>query len=143
MRKKLLQIAVLLLIGVMTVGISGPALAGSVDIVSVNLQELFAVHPAAQQAQEELEAETMRLQQKLAEAEDEESAAFMQQQMQQELQMLQQTLLQQALDTIQQDIARIAEEKNYGYVVDANTLIYGGQDVTEEVKEFIAAETEE
>ncbi len=63
----------------------------------------------------------------------EEEQMIAQQQMQQQMQQRGEELQKQALEEMRKDLQKIADEKGYDYVFDANSLIVGGQDVTDEV----------
>lgn len=103
-------------------------------IVSVDTSLILQHHPALQEAQQKFQGEVQNLQSQLQEMSEEEQMAA-QQMMQQQLQQLGEGLQMEALDKVRIEIARIAEEKGYSYVVDKSALIVGGGDITEEIME--------
>lgn len=103
-------------------------------IVSIDTNRILEKHPAFLKAQEDFQGEMQQMQQQL-EGMGEEEQMMAQQQMQQQLQQRGQELQEEALAEVRAHIAKIADEKGYKYVVDANALISGGKDITDEVME--------
>ncbi len=116
--------------------------AKKVEIVSVDTNKILEKHPAFRKAQETFQGEMQEMEQQL-EGMGQEEQQMAQQMMQQQLQQRGQELQQGAVDEVRKDIARIADEKGYTYVVDVNALIAGGKDITEEVMEAMDIEEEE
>jgi len=121
------------------------ATAEDIDIAVVNTQEVFEVHPAVQDAQQEVQAEQQQLMAEMEELDedDEEEAAMMQQQLQEQLQALEQELMTEAMDEVQEDVEEIAETRGYDLVLDVNALLSGGEDITEAVVEEVGEPVEE
>ena len=106
--------------------------AETVEIVSVDTNRILEKHPAFLSAQQTFQGEMRQMEQQL-QGMGQEEQMMAQQMMQQQLQQRGQQLQQEALDAVRKDIARIAEEQGYTYVVDVNALIAGGKEITEEV----------
>jgi outer membrane protein len=104
------------------------------EIVSINTNRILEKHPAFKEAQQTFHGEMQEMEKQLQEMGREEQQ-MAQQMMQQQLQQRGQELQQNAVDAVRKDIAKIAGEKGYHYVIDANALIVGGKDVTEEIME--------
>ncbi len=85
---------------------------------------------------QKLQSEQQKMQQKLKFMDDN-KAQMMQQQAQQKLQQMQAELQQEAMTAMRDDVKDLASEKGYDYVLDQNVLLAGGEDVTEELLEFI------
>ena len=113
---------------VTTAGVS----AENLNIVSVDTARIMERHPAFVEAQQTFQGEMQQMQQQL-QGMGEEEQMMAQQMMQQQLQQRGQELQQEAMDKVRDDIATIAGEKGYEYVVDSNALLVGGKDITEEV----------
>ncbi len=105
-----------------------------VEIVSVDTNRILEKHPAFRKAQETFQGEMQEMEEQL-QGMGQEEKQMAQQMMQQQLQQRGQELQQGAVDEVRKDIARIADEKGYTYVVDVNALIAGGKEITEEVME--------
>lgn len=108
-------------------------------IVMVDTNRILENHPAFIRAQQVFQGEMQQMEEQLQEM-GEEERIMAQQMMQQQLQQRGQELQAEALDEVRSDVAAIAEEKGYKYVVDSNALIVGGKDVTEEVLESLDLE---
>ena len=120
-----------------TAGVS----AENLNIVSVDTARIMERHPAFVEAQQTFQGEMQQMQQQL-QGMGEEEQMMAQQMMQQQLQQRGQELQQDAMDKVRDDIATIAGEKGYEYVVDSNALLVGGKDITEEVMAEIDLEEE-
>ena len=123
--------------------ISGPAVlfAGDAEkerIVTVNINQLMEKHPAFDEARQTLQREARELK-KQVEGKSQQAQQGAQQQFQQRSRELQA----QAVDKIREDIQKIAKQKGYKYVMDANALLAGGEDVTEEILQAITEKAEE
>lgn len=120
----------------MAVGATGISAAdeGKMEIVSINTNRILEKHPAFKEAQKTFQGEMQEMEQQL-QGMGQEEQMMAQQMMQQQLQQRGQELQQNAVDAVRKDIAKIAGEKGYQYVIDANALIVGGKDVTEEIME--------
>ncbi len=117
------------------------ASAENLNIVSIDTSRIMERHPAFVDAQQTFQGEMQQMEQQL-EGMGEEEQMMAQQMMQQQLQQRGQELQQEAMDKVRDDIARIAREKGYEYVVDSNALLVGGEDITEEVMAEIDLEDE-
>lgn len=117
------------------------ASAENLNIVSIDTSRIMERHPAFVDAQQTFQGEMQQMEQQL-EGMGEEEQMMAQQMMQQQLQQRGQELQQEAMDKVREDIARIAREKGYEYVVDSNALLVGGEDITEEVMAEIDLEDE-
>ncbi|MFO8112334.1 MAG: OmpH family outer membrane protein [Desulfosalsimonadaceae bacterium] len=113
--------------------------AEKVEIVSVDTNRILEKHPAFREAQDTFRGEMQEMEEQL-EGMGQEEQQMAQQMMQQQLQQRGQELQQVAVDEVRKDIARIAKEKGYTYVVDVNALIAGGKEITEEVMEAMDIE---
>ncbi len=113
-----------------------------IAIYTIDSQQVMEAHPAFQEAVQQYQQRMMEFQQELQEA-DEEHQMLLQQQMQQRMQEVGAELQQEAFDTMRADVQKIADEQGYDYVIDSNVMIVGGEDITDEVLEKIAAEAPE
>ncbi len=104
------------------------------DIVYVDIGKIFEVHPAFIKAQEEFGVEVESMQKEM-QGMTEEEQVMAQQQMQQQMQQRGEQLQKTALEEMKKDLQKIAAEKGYDYIFDANSLIVGGKDVTDEILE--------
>ena len=111
----------------------------NMEIVAIDTNRILENHPAFIRAQQIFQGEIQQMEEQLQEM-GEEERMLAQQMMQQQLQQRGQELQMEALDEVREDIAKVAGEKGYTYVVDANALIVGGVDVTEEVMEALELE---
>ncbi len=109
---------------------------GQKSIVYVNIGKIIEVHPAFLKAQEEFGTEIQGMQEELQGMSEEEQIVA-QQQMQQEMQQKGEQLQEKALEEMKKDLRKIADEKGYDYIFDANSLIVGGRDVTDEILEAL------
>ncbi len=125
MRNIFSALAIMLVLA-LAAGGSAAALEANVGLVDMN--EILMVHPAMEEAQQELQQEQMRMMEDMEDM-DEEEAAAEQQAMQQELQMLQEELIEQALDEAIEDIEGAAENLGYDVVLDQEGLIAGEEDL--------------
>jgi len=116
------------------VGISGVC-AGDVKIdkiVTVNTKQIIRQHPAFIKAQQTLQREAQQIRQQMkGKGQQEQQAA------QQQLQQRARELREEALNEVRKDIQKIADDKGYKYVMDANVLLAGGEDVTDEIMQEI------
>ena len=125
---------------IMTAGITAVnAEEEAMDIVAIDTARILELHPAFMDAQQTFQNEMQEMEHQLREMGEEEQM-MAQQIMQQQLQARGQELQQQAMSEVRDDIQKVAEEKGYKYVVDANALLVGGKDITEEVIEAMDLE---
>lgn len=113
------------------------ATSASSNIGVVNYQLLVAQHPDVTKAQEIMQASFKEAQStfdaRSATMNDKEKQAYYQQ-LQQGLQIKEQDLLNAINDKVIAAVKVVANEKGLGIVIDYGTGVYGGQDITEEVK---------
>jgi Skp family chaperone for outer membrane proteins len=107
-------------------------------IVTVNTNQIIQKHPAFLEARQTLQREAQQIQQQMEGKSQQEKQAA-QQQFQQRAQKLQKD----ALDKVRKDIQKIAADKGYQYVMDANVVLAGGKDVTEEILKEIGEKVED
>ncbi|MFP4532444.1 MAG: OmpH family outer membrane protein [Desulfobacterales bacterium] len=113
----------------------------SLKIVTVETNQIMEKHPAFIEAQQKLQSEIQQMQKEMeGKSEQEQQAA--QQQMQQQMQQRSQQMQGEVLEKVRNNIQEIADEKGYDYVMDANALLTGGEDVTEEIVEAIVEKNE-
>jgi len=101
-------------------------------IVTVDIKQIMAKHPAFNEAQQQLQSEARQIQEQMKGKSQQE-----QQGARQQLQQRSRQLQAEALDKLKADIQKIAEEKGYTYVMDSNALLAGGEDVTETILKAI------
>ena len=114
--------------------VAGAAPASSVGVV--DYQTLMGMHPDMATAQAEFEKATNEAQQTFNEKaatmnEKEKQDYFMQ--LQQNLNIKQQALLEPIEKKIEEAIKAVADKKGLSVVVDKSQVVYGGQDITQEV----------
>jgi outer membrane protein len=107
-------------------------------IVTVNTSQIIQKHPAFLEIQQTLQGEAQQIQQQM-EGKSQQERQAAQQQFQQRAQKLQKD----ALDKVREDIQKIADDKGYQYVMDANVVLAGGKDVTEEILKEIGEKAED
>lgn len=140
--KKFKILGFCLIAACLTMATTSTASAGDAEnlkIVTVNTNQIVKNHPAFINAQQTLQGEAQEMRQEMQGKEKQEQRAA-QQQMQQKLQQRSRELQQDALEKVRQDIQEIADENGWDYVMDANVLLAGGEDVTEEVMKEIGEE---
>jgi len=119
----------------LTMAVVSGVCAGDVQIdkiVTVNTKQIIRKHPAFIKAQQTLQREAQQIQQQMeGKGQQEHQAA------QQQLQQRAQELREEALNQVRKDIQKIADAKGYTYVMDANVLLAGGEDVTDEIMKEI------
>lgn len=114
--------------------VAGAAPASSVGVV--DWQALMAQHPDMATAQAELQAAAEEAQKNF----DEKSAAMNDKekqdyyvQLQQSLGVKQQSLLEPIVKKVEEAIKQVADKKGLSVVVEKNQVVYGGQDITQDV----------
>jgi outer membrane protein len=116
----------------------------SVDSVAyVNLEKVFAEHPARTAAEKKLNQKAAEYQQQL-EQEGEELSGTEQKELlnsyQNELQNLEAELLDSVLKEVESIIVETAAEKKVKFVLEEKDVLYGGIDLTDDVLTKIKAE---
>lgn len=109
-------------------------------IAYVDVVEIYNVHPQKEAAEEELgdmaqEMETA-LKEEAGELSEEEQQEAVEN-YQQELSTREQQLIETILNEINEIVQDVAEEKEVRVVLEKQNIIYGGYDLTPEVKEYI------
>lgn len=122
---------------------AGPAVLFAGDavkepIVTVNINQIMEKHPAFNEARQTLEREAQQLKEQVEGKSQQE-----QQGAQQQFQQRSQELQAEAVETVREDIQKVANQKGYKYVMDSNALLAGGEDVTEEILQAINGKAKE
>lgn len=114
--------------------VAGAAPASSVGVV--DYQALMAQHPDMATAQAEFEAAAAEAQknfdEKAATMNDKEKQDYFVQ-LQQNLGVKEQSLIEPIRKKVEAAIKAVADKKGLSVVVDKNQVVYGGQDITQEV----------
>jgi len=141
-----LTVAVLFMLGVVGLALSqssstSAAAASSSNIGVVNQQLLVSQHPEMAKAQEAMQAEveTARkdFETKSVSMNDKEKQDYYAQ-VQQRLSLKQQELINPVIDKVEAAIKAVADAKGLSVVMDKNNVVYGGQDITDEVGKKIS-----
>jgi len=137
-----LTVAVLFMLGVVGLTLSqtgsktSAAASSSSNIGVVNHQLLVSQHPEMVKAQETMQAEVESARKdfetKSATMNDKEKQDYYAQ-VQQRLTVKQQELVNPVLDKVEAAIKAVAEAKGLSIVMDKSNVVYGGQDITDEV----------
>lgn len=137
-----LAIAVFFMLGVVGLALSQSgktsvaAASSSSNIGVVNNQLLVSQHPDMAKAQQAMQAEVENAKKdfeaKSATMNDKEKQDYYAQ-IQQRLSLKQQELIAPVLDKVNAAIKAVADAKGLSVVMDAGNVVYGGQDITEEV----------
>lgn len=141
----LIIMAVLMVVGVYTVVTETPLLQagpgeGESSVGHVDIRRIFEAHPDTMSAEMQLSMEAQAMQEEL-----EEKAAELSQQEQEELveeyqyrlAMREQELIAEVVEKIEDIVQEVALEKGVEVVLEAQNVIYGGQDLTQAVLEKI------
>ncbi len=110
--------------------------AGSSNVGVVDYRQVMSQHPQLQDANKQMEqavadAKTEFEQKSSGMAEQEQQQYY--QQTQQRLQQKQQELLEPIQQSVDDTIKKVAESKGLSVVLDKSTVVYGGQDITQDV----------
>ena len=115
---------------------SGIASAASSSVGVIDYQKVAAQHPQVQQAevtmQHEVESAQKDFEEKAANMNDQEKGAYYQQ-TQQRLQQKQNELMEPIRQNIEDTVKKVAEAKGLQVVLDKGAVVYGGQDITQDV----------
>ncbi len=130
----------------LVLGMNSAVMAQDLNVGTVNMQEVLMAHPAIQDAQQELQEEQMAMMEDMEDMDEEEQQA-QQQEMQQQLEMLQQELMEEAMDEAAADIDEAAEALGYDVVLDDQGIVAGEEDlaaddITEEVMDELDIEAD-
>jgi len=148
--KRLLQgvligLVVFMVIGAYTVLTETPLLQagpGELDssIGHVNVREVFEAHPDTMTAEMQLSREAQAMQEemeeKAADLSEQEQQALIQE-YQQRLALREQELISEVVEKIEDIVAEVAQERGIEVVLEAQNVIYGGEDLTAAVLEKI------
>lgn len=135
-----LVVAALFVVGVVGIAVSatgtGHAAGAVSNIGKVNHQAIVAQHPDMAKAQEAMQKEVEQAKQefdtKAATMNDKEKQDYYMQ-LQQRLNLKQQELIAPIYDKVDAAIKAVADTKGLAVVMDVSNVVYGGQDITEEV----------
>ena len=110
--------------------------AGSSAVGIVDQQQILSQHPDAQSVQTQMNAAIQEVQkdfeEKSAGMSDQEKQDYYQQ-CQQRLQQKQQELVDPIMKSVEEAIQKVADAKGLSVVMDKALVIYGGQDITQDV----------
>ncbi|MFW5980397.1 MAG: OmpH family outer membrane protein [Halanaerobiaceae bacterium] len=115
-------------------------------IAYVDVEEVYNIHPQKKVAEEKLGDMAQDMETTLKEEAGELSESEQQKQVeeyQQELSDREQELIKNILDEINQVIQTVAEEKEVKIVMEKQNVIYGGYNLTSDVKEYIRENEDE
>lgn len=147
LQKKQVKIISLAIVAFFVLGVAGLALSqtGNSNVVNassssnigvVNHQLLVSQHPDMAKAQESMQAEVQAAKQefdeKTASMNDKEKQDYYMQ-VQQRLNLKQQELISPIFDKVDAAIKSVAEAKGIAVVLDKSNVVYGGQDITDDV----------
>ncbi len=134
------QIAVLLLLIGLTASVVGLGIftedEGVDKVAYVNLEKVFAEHPARTAAEQTLNKKAAEYKQQIEEQTDELSGSEQKELLkkyQSELGELEEELLAQVTAEVENIIVRTAEKRKVKFVLDDDYILYGGYDLTDEV----------
>ena len=116
---------------------SGMAGASSSNVGIVDYSKLIAEHPGMQPAREKYEAAAKQVQEDF-----QNQAANMtpEQQQQKEMQDKQKELIDPIRNSIEEQVKAVADSRGINVVLDKNNVLYGGQDITQDVLTKIQAQ---
>lgn len=144
-----LTIAVMFMLGVVGIALSqsgkstASAASSSSNIGIVNQQMLVSQHPDMAKAQAAMEAEVEKAKKdfeaKSATMNDKEKQDYYAQ-VQQGLSLKQQELINPVLDKVEAAIKTVADAKGLTVVMDKSNVVYGGQDITDEVSKKMSGQ---
>lgn len=143
-----LTVAILFVLGIAGLAVSQTSTiqaanaASSSNVGVVNYQMLVYQHPDMAKAEADFQAELKTAQQdfeaKTANMSDKEKQDYYSQ-VQQRLSLKQQELKAPILDKINAAVKTVADSKGLSVVLDKSDVVYGGQDITDEVLKKMAA----
>lgn len=122
---------------------SGMSGASSSNVGIVDYAKLFSEHPGMQAAREKYEAAAKQVQEdfsKQAANMTPEQQQQLLEQKQKELQDKQKELIEPIQNSIKDQVKAVADTRGINVVLDKNNVLYGGQDITQDVLTKIQAE---
>lgn len=140
-------IAAVFIFSIVALGVSqyqsGMAGASSSNVGVVDYSQLMSQHPSMQPAREKYEAAAKQVQdeftQKASGMTPEEQQQFIEQK-QKEMQDKQKELLEPIRTSIENQVQEVAASRSINVVLDKNNVLYGGQDITQDVLRKLQAE---
>lgn len=140
-------IAAVFIFSIVALGVSqyqsGMAGASSSNVGVVDYSQLISQHPGMQAAREKYEEAAKQVQdeftQKAGSMTPEEQQQFIEQK-QKEMQDKQKELIDPIRTSIENQVQEVAASRSINVVLDKNNVLYGGQDITQEVLKKIQAE---
>ena len=110
--------------------------AGNSNVGTVDMRQVYAQHPQAQSASAEFQQAVQDAQKEFEEksanmSEQEKSDYY--QQKQQRLQQKNQKLIEPIEKSVEEAVKSVADAKGLTVVLDKNTVVYGGTDITQDV----------
>lgn len=122
---------------------SGMAGASSSNVGIVDYSKLIAEHPGMQPAREKYEAAAKQVQEdfqnQAANMTPEQQQQFIEQK-QKEMQDKQKELIDPIRNSIEEQVKAVADSRGINVVLDKNNVLYGGQDITQDVLTKIQAQ---
>ena len=122
---------------------SGMAGASSSNVGIVDYSKLIAEHPGMQPAREKYEAAAKQVQEdfqnQAANMTPEQQQQFIEQK-QKEMQDKQKELIDPIRNSIEEQVKAVADSRDINVVLDKNNVLYGGQDITQDVLTKIQAQ---
>ena len=142
---KLKKAVFIVVVAIFALGLLGNSAEAVVDvnIGVVNLQQVVENHPAAEEIEEEMQQELMQLQQQFEEELDEidtddtELVQQLQQQVQQQAEIIQQQKMNEMMEVLRPELDEFREEEGYDIILMDDSVLSGGEDITEEIIEYI------
>lgn len=140
-------IAAVFIFSIVALGVSqyqsGMAGASSSNVGVVDYSQLISQHPGMQAARDKYEEAAKQVQdeftQKAGSMTPEEQQQFIEQK-QKEMQDKQKELIDPIRTSIENQVQEVAASRSINVVLDKNNVLYGGQDITQEVLKKIQAE---
>lgn len=140
-------IAAVFIFSIVALGVSqyqsGMAGASSSNVGIVDYSQLISQHPGMQAAREKYEDAAKQVQeefsQKAGSMTPEQQQQFIEQK-QKEMQDKQKELLDPIRTSIETQVQSVADSRGINVVLDKNNVLYGGQDITQEVLQKLQAE---
>lgn len=133
------KLTALIAVVALVVGFSG--IAGAANIGLLNLQRALDAHPGMSYAEEQYEQTVQDMERQLDAASGEEQEQMIAE-FQRMLGMLEYELQEELLNGIIAAAAQVAEEMGYDVVLDFGAVLYGGDDITDQVIEYLLANFE-
>ena len=115
---------------------SGMAGASSSNVGIVDYSKLIAEHPGMQPAREKYEAAAKQVQEDF----QNQAANMTPEQQQQFIEQKQKELIDPIRNSIEEQVKAVADSRGINVVLDKNNVLYGGQDITQDVLTKIQAQ---